>query len=291
MTASLRELFARDEIVVAPGIYDGMTALLVERAGFAAAYLSGASICYTRYAMPDIGLVGMSEVADQLAAIRERASLPIIVDIDTGFGNALNVARTVRTFETIGASALQLEDQVTPKRCGHLDGKEIVPHAEFVSKIRAAVQARRNADFVIIARTDARAVLGFDEAIRRANAALEAGADMAFVEAPQTLDEVARVPRLVHGPCLLNMVAGGKTPALGLDDAQAMGYRMTILPGILFRNAIATFDRVLSDLAAQRRMPGIAGADTVTDGFRRFGLDAWNAVGTHPETSGERGGQ
>jgi len=285
-----RALLRGDAMIVAPGAYDAISALCIQQAGYPALYMTGSGTA-AGLGFPDIGLVTMSEMVENAARIARSVSIPLIADADTGYGNALNVTRTVREYESRNVAGIHIEDQVTPKRCGHLDGKEIVPHAEFVSKIRAAVQARRNADFVIIARTDARAVLGFDEAIRRANAALDAGADMAFVEAPQTLDEVARVPRLVHGPCLLNMVAGGKTPALGLDDAQAMGYRMTILPGILFRNAIATFDRVLSDLAAQRRMPGIAGADTVTDGFRRFGLDAWNAIGTGPETSGERGGQ
>ena len=218
-------------------------------------------------------------------------NIPLIADADTGYGNALNVTRTVREYESRNVAGIHIEDQVTPKRCGHLDGKEIVPRAEFVSKIRAAVQARRSPDFVIIARTDARAVLGFNEAIARASEALAAGADMAFIEAPQTLDEVARVPRLVQGPCLLNMVSGGKTPDVGLDDAQAMGYRMAILPGILFRNAIATFDQVLSDLVAQRRMRSITGADNVTDGFRRFGLDAWREIGVSAQTTPEIGGQ
>ena len=185
----------------------------------------------------------------------------------------------MREYESRNVAGIHIEDQVTPKRCGHLDGKEIVPRAEFVSKIRAAVQARRSPDFVVIARTDARAVLGFDEAVARASEALAAGADMAFVEAPQSLEEVAKIPRLVQGPCLLNLVSGGKTPAVGLDEAEAMGYRLAILPGILFRNAIATFDRVLGDLKEQRRMGSVTGADSVTEGFRRFGLDEWRAIG------------
>ena len=233
MTASLRELFARDEIVVAPGIYDGMTALLVERAGFAAAYLSGASICYTRYAMPDIGLVGMSEVADQLAAIRERASLPIIVDIDTGFGNALNVARTVRTFETIGASALQLEDQVTPKRCGHLRDKAVIAAAEMVGKIKAALDVRRSREMLLIARTDAAAVEGLDRALERADAYAAAGADMVFVEAPPSQDALRRIGAHFRGrvPAMANMVEGGKTPILPAAELQALGFKLVIFPG------------------------------------------------------------
>ncbi len=190
------------------------------------------------------------------------------------------MTRTVREYEARNVAGIHIEDQVTPKRCGHLDGKEIVPRAEFVSKIRAAVRARQSPDFVVIARTDARAVLGLDEALARANEALAAGADMAFVEAAQTMDEVAAIPRRVDGPCLLNMVAGGKTPPVGLDEAQQMGYRMSILPGLLFRNAIATFDRVLEDLKTQRRMVAVpAGSGAVTAGFRRFGLDEWIAIG------------
>ncbi len=285
-----RALLRGDAMIVAPGAYDALSALCIQQAGFGALYMTGSGTA-AALGFPDIGLVTMSEMVENAARIARSVNIPLIADADTGYGNALNVTRTVREYESRNVAGIHIEDQVTPKRCGHLDGKEIVPRAEFVSKIRAAVQARRSPDFVIIARTDARAVLGFDEAIARASEALAAGADMAFIEAPQTLDEVARVPRLVQGPCLLNMVSGGKTPDVGLDDAQAMGYRMAILPGILFRNAIATFDQVLSDLVAQRRMRSITGADNVTDGFRRFGLDAWREIGVSAQTTPEIGGQ
>lgn len=275
---AFRELLRRDEMIVAPGAYDAISALCIQQAGFPALYMTGSGTA-AGLGFPDIGLVTLTEMVENAARIAGSVQIPLIADADTGYGNELNVTRTVREYESRQVAGLHIEDQVTPKRCGHLDGKEIVPRAEFVAKIRAAVRARRSPDFVIIARTDSRAVAGFEEAIARANEAMAAGADMAFVEAPQTLEEVAQVPRLVKGPCLLNLVAGGKTPAIGLDEAQAMGYRMAILPGILFRNAIATFDRVLTDLKVQRRMGEIDGAGSVTDGFRRFGLDAWRKIG------------
>jgi 2-methylisocitrate lyase-like PEP mutase family enzyme len=273
-----RELLGRRAMIVAPGAYDAISALTIQQAGFEAVYMTGSGTA-AGLGYPDIGLVTMTEMVDNAARIARSVGIPLIADADTGYGNELNVTRTVHEYEARNVAGIHIEDQVTPKRCGHLDGKEIVPRTEFVAKIRAAVEARRSPAFVVIARTDARAVAGFDEAIERANDALAAGADMAFVEAAQSLEEVAMIPRLVKGPCLLNMVSGGKTPAVGLDEAEAMGYRMAILPGILFRNAIATFDRVLAELKQQRRMSSISGADSVLEGFRRFGLDAWSAIG------------
>src|SRR5258708_7137054 len=208
---SLRRLLAGPEIVVAPGIYDGMSAMLVAEAGFPAAYLSGASICYTRYGYPDIGLVSMTEVADTLSAIRERAPLPGIVDIDTRVGNALNVQRTVRTFEVRGASALQLEDQVTPKRYGHLADKALIGTAEMVGKLKAALDARASSDMLIIARTDAVAVEGFERALDRAAAYVEAGADLLFAEGPGPRGPRGQVatPLGGRGPGTAKMGAGG----------------------------------------------------------------------------------
>jgi 2-methylisocitrate lyase-like PEP mutase family enzyme len=271
----LRELLARDEMIVAPGAYDAISALTIRQAGFPAMYMTGSGTA-AALGFPDLGLVTMTEMVENAARIAGAVDLPLIADADTGYGNELNVTRTVREYEGRGVAAIQLEDQVSPKRCGHLDGKEIVPRHEFVSKIEAAVRARRSPDFVIVARTDARAVSGLDEAIARVNEALEAGADVAFVEAAQTLDEVVAIPKRVRGPCLLNMVSGGKTPQVGLDEAQAMGYRISILPGLLFRSAIATFDRVLEEVKATRRMPTPLG--DVAAGFRRFGMDEWNAI-------------
>ncbi len=271
----LRELLARDEMIVAPGAYDAISALTIQQAGFSAMYMTGSGTAAS-LGYPDLGLVTMTEMVENAARIAGAVELPLIADADTGYGNELNVTRTVREYEQRGVAAIQLEDQVSPKRCGHLDGKEIVPRYEFASKIEAAVRARRSPDFVIVARTDARAVSGLDEAVARMNEALEAGADVAFVEAAQSLDEVAAIPKRVKGPCLLNMVSGGKTPQVGLDDAQAMGYRISILPGLLFRSAIATFDSVLAEVKATRRMPTPIG--DVAAGFRRFGMDEWNAI-------------
>lgn len=229
---SLRTLLAGKETVVAPGVYDGLTAMLAVQAGFKAVYLSGASICYSR-ALPDIGLVSMSEVADTLGTIRERTSVPIIVDIDTGFGNALNVRRTMQIFERRGASALQLEDQVTPKRCGHLRDKAVIPTAEMTGKIKAALDARESSDTLLIARTDAVAVEGFEPALDRADAYAEAGADLIFVEAPRDRAQLAAIAQRFAGrrPVMANMVEGGHTPILPASELQALGFQLVIFPG------------------------------------------------------------
>ncbi len=229
----LRDLLSQPDIVVAPGVYDGLSARLVAEAGFKAAYLSGAAICYTRFALPDIGLVSVSEVADTLAAIRERTTIPVIVDIDTGFGNALNVQRTVKMFEQRGASALQIEDQSTPKRCGHLADKTLISKAEMVGKVKAAVDARGSSAMLLIARTDAVAVEGFAAALDRAAAYAEAGADMLFVEAPTSREQMKEVASRfgTKVPVMANMVEGGKTPSLSAAELQALGFRLVIFPG------------------------------------------------------------
>jgi len=231
----LRERLSRGPLVLAPGVYDALTALLAEQAGFEAVYLSGAGIAYTRLGRPDIGLVTASEVADTVTNIRERISLPLIVDADTGFGNALNVARTVKQFERAGASVIQLEDQVTPKRCGHLDGKALIAPEEMVGKLRAALDTRANA--LIMARSDAIAVEGFDAAVERGERYLEAGVDLLFIEAPQSQAQMkaitARFAKRV--PLLANMVEGGKTPMLDAKSLDALGYRIGIFPGGLAR--------------------------------------------------------
>ena len=234
---SLREQLGSTEIVVAPGIYDAFGALMVERAGFPAAYLSGASIAYTRYGRPDLGLVGMDEVASVLSAIGERVDIPLIVDADTGYGNALNVIRTVKLFERNGARVIQLEDQSLPKRCGHLAGKTLVPAAEMVGKIKAALDARQSADTLIMARTDAIAVEGFDASLDRAHRYCEAGADILFVEAPKDADQMRQVTAQLGTkvPLLANMVEGGKTPILPAAELQEIGYSIVIFPGGLAR--------------------------------------------------------
>lgn len=233
----LRKYIAASKILIAPGGSDGLSGHLIESAGFQAMYLSGASIAYTRFGLPDIGLVSMSEVASTLSVIRERVDLPIIVDADTGFGNALNVQRTVKLFERHGASAIQLEDQQLPKRCGHLAGKSLISKAEMVGKIHSALDARNNPNTLIIARTDGIAVDGIDAAMDRAHAYVDAGADMLFVEAPKNMEQMQRIcgelgPRI---PLLANMVEGGDTPISSAKDLQSMGYSLVIFPGALVR--------------------------------------------------------
>src|SRR5688572_18692290 len=230
---SLRPRLARPGLLLAPGVYDALTALIAEQAGFEALYLSGASIAYTRLGRPDVGLVGMTEVAETLANICARVSLPVIVDADTGFGNALNVVRTVQALERAGAAAIQLEDQAMPKRCGHLDGKQLVSPDEMAGKIKAAVDARREA--LIVARTDAIAVEGLDAAMERAGRYAEAGADVLFLEAPRSVDDMKRIAGAFRVPLLANMVEGGKTPVLDAATLGQIGYRIAIFPGGLAR--------------------------------------------------------
>ena len=229
----LKTRLAGDKITVAPGLYDALSGLLVEQAGFSTAYLSGASLAYTRFGRPDIGLIGMREVADTVTVIRERIDIELVVDGDTGYGNALNVMRTVKEFERAGASAIQLEDQDLPKRCGHLNGKTLVSASEMVGKLKAAVDTRVDQDTLIIARTDAIAVEGFECALERAEKYLEAGADVLFVEAPENRDQMEKMNFQFSGrvPLLANMVEGGKTPISGADDLEELGYSIVIFPG------------------------------------------------------------
>ena len=233
---TLRARLTRKPIVVTPGVYDAFTALAATQAGFATLYVSGAAIAYTRLGRPDIGLVSMSEVAETIALIRDRVDAHLIVDADTGYGNALNVVRTMRTFERAGASAIQLEDQDFPKRCGHLDGKGLIAADEMTGKIKAALDARQSPEMLVIARTDAVAVEGFERAIERAALYQEAGADMLFVEAPKTREELARVTRALPGvPLMANMVEGGKTPTLPAAELEAIGFSLVIFPGGIVR--------------------------------------------------------
>ena len=234
---NLRERLRTPGIVVAPGVYDALGAVLAEQAGFEALYLSGASIAYTRLGRPDVGLVTASEVENTIANIADRVALPLIADADTGFGNALNVSRTVRLFERAGARAIQLEDQVTPKRCGHLEGKMLVSAGEMQGKIRAALDARASSDTLVIARTDAIAVEGIERALERADRYLEAGADVLFIEALRSVDEMKQALARFRNrvPLLANMVEGGKTPLQPAADLQALGFSIAIFPGGLAR--------------------------------------------------------
>jgi 2-methylisocitrate lyase-like PEP mutase family enzyme len=234
---TLRSRLARKPIVVAPGIYDPFTALMAAQAGFGTLYVSGAAIAYTKLGRPDIGLVTMTEVTQTLALIRDRVTAHLIVDADTGYGNALNVVRTVREFERAGANAIQLEDQDFPKRCGHLDGKVLIPAQEMCGKIHAALDSRRSRETLIIARTDSVAVEGFDRAVERAAMYRDAGADMLFVEAPRTRDDLVRVVSTLGTglPLLANMVEGGKTPTLPAAELEAIGFALVIFPGAIVR--------------------------------------------------------
>jgi 2-methylisocitrate lyase-like PEP mutase family enzyme len=252
MAETLRSRLSRKPIVVAPGVYDAFTALLGTQAGFTTLYLSGAAIAYTRLGRPDIGLVSMSEVADTLALIRDRVEAHLIADADTGYGNALNVTRTVHTFECAGANAIQLEDQDFPKRCGHLDGKVLVPADEMCGKIRAAVDARDSREMLIIARTDAVAVEGFERAIERAQRYREAGADVLFVEAPKARDDLARIVAMLgtNVPLMANMVEGGKTPPLAAAELEAIGFALVIFPGGIVRALGRTASEYYASLAA-----------------------------------------
>jgi len=227
------KLLLRDEFILAPGIYDALSGLIAEQSGAKAVYLSGASIAYTRFGRSDIGLVSVSEVYDTLAAITDRIAIPVIVDADTGYGNALNVQRTVRNFERAGACAIQLEDQSFPKRCGHLADKRLVTQSEMVGKIKAALDARQDDNTLIIARTDARAVDGFEAALARGAAFKEAGADILFIEAPQSLEEMQKITATFATdiPLLANMVEGGKTPIRSANDLEQLGYKVAIFPG------------------------------------------------------------
>jgi 2-methylisocitrate lyase-like PEP mutase family enzyme len=284
--STLRRLLAGPEMLVAPGGYDGITARLIEQAGFSAVYMTGAGTAAS-FGLPDYGLLSMTEMVANAARMVRATTLPVIADADTGYGTELNVVRTVQEHERAGTAGIHIEDQVSPKRCGHLDGKELVTRDAFTAKIRAAVATRRDPDFVVIARTDARGVAGLDEAVTRANQALQAGADMAFVEGPESEEEIRLVPQRVNGPCLLNVVWGGKTPQVSMDAAQAMGYRLAILPGVLLKTVYGACDQALAALRETNRHPTPLFNASVKDAFRRFGADEWDALRTQFRAAAE----
>jgi 2-methylisocitrate lyase-like PEP mutase family enzyme len=249
---TLRSQLTKPPIVIAPGIYDPLTALVATQAGFHSLYISGAAIAYTRLGRPDIGLVSMSEVVETVALISDRVDANLIVDADNGYGNALNVERTVRLFEKAGAHAIQIEDQSFPKKCGHLDDKTLIPVDEMAGKIKAAVDARRARDTLIIARTDAVAVEGFDRAIERALLYRDAGADLLFVEAPKAREDLADIVKRIGGnvPLMANMVEGGKTPMLSGAELEALGFSLVIFPGGIVRTLARTAVEYYASLAA-----------------------------------------
>ncbi|KXF53474.1 carboxyvinyl-carboxyphosphonate phosphorylmutase [Rhodococcus sp. SC4] len=255
-TQLLRRRITSGPLLVVPGAANALTARLVEEAGFEAVYVTGAGIANTFLGLPDIGLVTLTELTAHVAAIRNATDLPLIVDADTGFGNAVSVRRTVRDLERAGADGIQLEDQLFPKRCGHFGGKQLVGTEEMVQKIHAAVDARRDDDLVIVARTDARATEGFDAAIDRAAAYREAGADVTFVEAPQTVEEVHSVPQRLACPQLVNFVEGGKTPFVPLEDLQ--GYSIALFANAALQGAIKGTLQVLDGLRATGTLDAVA---------------------------------
>lgn len=256
--ARLRALISEDRLLIAPGAPNALTAILIEEAGFPVVYVSGAGVSNTQLGAADVGLVSLRELVDQIRYITAAVGVPVVADADTGFGNALNVMRTVQELERAGAAGLHLEDQVTPKRCGHFEGKQIVSKTEMVNKVRAALEARRNEDFVIIARTDARAVTSLEDAIDRALAYWEAGADMIFVEAPRSTEELETIAREVPGPLVANMVEGGKTPPQPAEDLEKMGYRMVIYANLAMRAAVFSMQQALAHLAHNGDSAGVS---------------------------------
>jgi carboxyvinyl-carboxyphosphonate phosphorylmutase len=247
-----RDLIMAPEILVLPGAWDGLSALLIEQAGFQGVYMTGGGIARS-HGVPDIGLISMSEQVERVRMICQAVSVPVLADADTGYGNALNLMRTVREMEAAGAAGVHIEDQVTPKRCGHYEGKEVVSRREFVHKIEAACGARHDDDFVIVARTDARAVCGLDEAIQRGKECYQAGADVIFVEAPQTVEEVQRIAEAIDAPLLLNMVTkGGKTPFMPTEELERLGYDIVIFASEVQRAAIFAMQRLLRVLYETR---------------------------------------
>jgi 2-methylisocitrate lyase-like PEP mutase family enzyme len=256
----LRERLARGAGLLLPGAANALAARIIAASDFEAVYITGAGIANTALGVPDLGLVTLTELVDHVAAISDAVALPLIADADTGFGNALNLRRAVRLLERAGANAIQIEDQVFPKRCGHFEGKAVIAAAAMVQKIKAAVDARQDADLLIIARTDARAVEGLDAAIDRAAAYREAGADILFVEAPQSVAELEAIPARLPGPHLANIVFGGKTPGLPRERLAAMGFSGIVYANAALQAAVAGMSRVLRHLAATGSLAGVEDA-------------------------------
>ncbi len=235
LTTRLRELINREEILVAPGTYDPMMAKIIAHVGFDAVYMTGAGVSHSTLAMPDIGLTTMTEMVERARRIADACELPVIADADTGYGNAINVIRTVKEYERAGVAAIHIEDQEMPKRCGHFSGKTVVPKEEMMGKLKAALDTRQDEDFLIIARTDARTAVGFEEAIERAQAYAEVGADVIFVESPKSEEELTKIGQLINRPLLANMVETGLTPLLPAAELQRLGFNVVIFPGGLAR--------------------------------------------------------
>ncbi len=276
MALTFRQLLDGDELIVAPGAYDAITARAVERAGFPMVHMTGAGVAASR-GYPDYGLLTMTEMVDSAAILARSVSIPVLADADTGYGNELNVTRTVREYESRGVAGIHLEDQVSPKRCGHLAGKQVVEPDRFTSMIAAAVSARSSKDFIIVARSDAASLHGLDDAVGRVNAALDVGADVGFVESPGDAAAVAAVPSQVHGPCLVNVAPGGAAPIDDLARIAACGYRVALCPGLLLGSGARLFERLLDELAATGVHPR-GDEISLTELYARMGAPHWDAI-------------
>jgi 2,3-dimethylmalate lyase len=266
--------------VVAGGAYDALSATLLEGVGYEAIYLSGAGVTISRLGMPDLGLITLTEMLDVARRVVQRAGVPVIADVDTGFGGAINVARTVEEFAAAGVAAIQLEDQEFPKRCGHLDGKSVIPREDFVTKVKVADRVRAGTGMLVIGRTDAIAVEGLDAAIDRANAALDAGADIAFVEAPRSMAEVEAVAARVGGRKLFNLVAGGNSPDIAFSELERLGFALAILPPLGLVAAYEAIGRLGAEVLASGSDEPLRALDVPPRKlFETYGLDEWLAVG------------
>ncbi|MDR2355544.1 MAG: isocitrate lyase/PEP mutase family protein [Clostridiales Family XIII bacterium] len=275
----MREKLAKPGILMAPGVYDGISARVVEQAGFELAYQTGAGVAAGAIAQPDIGLTTMNDTVNVCRTLAMKLNIPLICDADTGYGNALNAIRTVHEFEMAGAAAVQIEDQVAPKRCGHLSGKTVIPADEYLQKLRAVLKERYYEDTLIIARTDARAALSFDEAVERGKMYIDAGADILFFEAPQSIEEIEKVAKLFAGqlPVLINQVIGGRTPELTADEFEQLGFKIVIFPSVMPYYASLMLreaaDRIMANKTDRDIIPGGDGANM----FRTMGLEEWQA--------------
>ena len=267
MTTKLRELLARPKPLMAPGAADALTARLIAKHGFEAIYMTGAGTTAVRLGMPDVGLLTMDEMADNAQRIAEASQLPLIADADTGYGGPVNVQRTVRAYERAGAAGIHIEDQQWPKRCGHLAGKSVIPTEEMVAKLRAGLDARHDKDFVIIARSDALAIEGFERTLERCKRYEEAGADMIFLEAPSKMEQLAAIPKAFRKPTLYNMASSGKTPFLPIDEIGKLGFKLVIYPNFALLSAITAITKTLTEL---KRTGSIAEVSKQIASFQEF---------------------
>jgi 2-methylisocitrate lyase-like PEP mutase family enzyme len=272
----LRELLAGSELIAAPGVFDGISAAIVRKLGFAAAYMTGAGVSASGWGLPDIGLLTLTEMTERARVLAGLLDVPLIADADTGYGSPINVVRTVREYERAGVAAIQLEDQTFPKRCGHLAGKDVIDAERFAATLQAAIDARSDPDTVIVARTDARAPLGIDEAIARARRYAELGADLLFVEAPESVAEVELIAAEVAAPLLLNVVPGGRTPEVGPARLAELGYRVAIYPGAVLGPVAQAAMDALADLADTALLVGPRSPETF---FDLFELSSWSGLG------------